>query len=153
MLLNFGEDFSNVYILEEGAVRLYYLTPQGNESNKLFLFEDNIMLPIAPIARCQPSLFAIATCESSCFLYLSFHEFKQRLIELQIWQDFYLIYLEWLVDAKVQREQRLLTLNKTELIRQLVQNDPRLIQRINDYHLASYLGMSAVTFCRLKERS
>ena len=152
-ILNIGDKFDEVLILSRGAVRCYYLTPEGDESNKLFFFEDNIVFPVAPIARNQPSMFGIVTCESSLILRMSFTEFKQYLVAMNIWQPFYLTYLEWLVDSKVQREYRLLTLNKNQLIQNTIENESQVINRINDYHIASYLGMSPVTYSRLKPHS
>lgn len=152
-ILNIGDKFDDVLIVKQGAVRCYYLTPEGDESNKLFFFEDNIVFPVAPIARNQPSLFGIVTCESSLVWHMPFSEFKHYLVAINIWQPFYLTYLEWLVDSKVQREHRLLTLNKNQLIHNIIENESQVISRISDYHIASYLGMSPVTYSRLKPRS
>ena len=152
-ILNIGDQFDEVLIVKQGAVRCYYLTPEGEESNKLFFFEDNIVFPVAPVARNQSSLFGIITCESSLVLHMPFTEFKQYLVAMNIWQPFYLTYLEWLVDTKIRREHRFLTLNKNQLIRNIIDNEPQVINRINDYHIASYLGMSPVTYSRLKPRS
>lgn len=152
-ILDIGNVFDDVYILMHGAFRLYYLTPEGNESNKLFLFEQDIAFPIAPIAQKKPSLFGIIACENSCALRIPYKSFKAILTQQGLWQQFYLVYLEWLVDTKIAREHRLLTLNKTEIIEDLANEEPKAYSRIHDYHLASYLGMSPVTFSRLRNRS
>lgn len=83
-ILNIGDQFDEVLIIKQGAVRCYYLTPEGEESNKLFFFEDNIVFPVAPITRNQPSLFGIVTCESSLVLRMPFTEFKQYLVAMNI---------------------------------------------------------------------
>ncbi|MCE0496105.1 Crp/Fnr family transcriptional regulator [Vibrio salinus] len=149
-LLKTGEIFDHVYLIQHGAIRMYYLTPEGQESNKLFFFENHLVFPVAPIARDKPSLFGIAACEHTRVLQLPFHDFKSRLESFNAWEYFYLRYLEWLVNEKVSREHRLLTLNKKQRIQDLAANESRLFNRINDYQIASYLGMSPVTFSRLK---
>ncbi|MGI9945690.1 Crp/Fnr family transcriptional regulator [Vibrio hyugaensis] len=149
-ILNINDVFSHVYLLSEGSVRFYYLTPDGNEANKLFLFDRDIFFPIAPIARNRPSLFGIVTCEQTHVRYIDFEQFRVQLTTLDIWDKFYMTYLEWLVDAKVDREYRLLTLGKSELIYELSHKEPQVFERISDCHIASYLGMSPVTFSRLK---
>ena len=149
-ILNINEVFSHVYLLSEGSVRFYYLTPDGNEANKLFLFDKDVFFPVAPIARNRPSLFGIVTCEQTRLRFIDFDQFKEQLTTLNIWDKFYMTYLEWLADAKIDREYRLLTLDKSELIHQLTLKEPKLFERISDCHIASYLGMSPVTFSRLK---
>lgn len=150
--LKVGDVFDDMFILTQGALRFYYLTPDGDESNKLFLFENDLSFPVAPIARDKPSLFGIVACENTRLSQLPFHQFKQRLLSLQVWDAFYLTYLEWLADAKIAREHHLLTSNKSQLIEDLAATEPQIYSRISDYHIASYLGMSPVTFSRLKRR-
>lgn len=152
-ILDIGEPFADVFILKQGCMRCYYLTPEGEQSNKLFFFEEDIVFPVAPIARHLPSLFSIAACEPLLILRMPLIEFKQYLRSLNLWQSFYLAYLEWLVDSRIVREHKLLTLNKNQLILDLIDNEPQVIQRIKDYHIASYLGMSPVTYSRLKPHS
>lgn len=149
-LLRIGEPFDSVFLIHHGAIRNYYLNQQGQESNKLFFFDKDIVFPVAPIARNQPSLFGIVTAEPTALLQMPFAAFKAKLESMNVWQPFYLTYLEWLVDEKIQREHRLLTLNKAQIIEQIIATHPQVIRRISDYHIASYLGMSPVTYCRLK---
>jgi len=149
-ILTIGDTFQNVYLITEGSLRLYYLTPEGNESNKQFYFNNDFLFPVAPIAREHPSLFGIVTCEQTKLLSIPLTKFKQTLQQLTVWHSFYTVYLEWLANIKVMREHHLLTLNSVQRIQHLNIDEPNVMQKIPDYHIASYLGMSPVTFSRMK---
>ena len=60
-----------------------------------------------------------------------------------------------LAEAFIRNEQRealLLTCNAEQRYQWLLQHEPHLLDRVAQFHLASYLGVDAVTLSRLKKK-
>ncbi|MDC0609762.1 Crp/Fnr family transcriptional regulator [Vibrio sp.] len=151
-LLQIGDRFDSVFIIRTGAVRLYYLSPSGNESNKQFFFENDVIFPVAPVAYLQPSRFAIACCEDVSLLKASYKQFKSTIEKLGDWDKWHIEYLKWLANQKVQREYDFLTKSASERFKSILVDNNTNLRRVADFHLASYLGMTPVSLSRIKHQ-
>ena len=81
-----------------------------------------------------------------------FAPFQKHLMTLLCWEAFALPFAETLADQKFNREYEFLMLDAEARYLSLLQQDPQLVSRVPDYHLASYLGMTNVTLSRVKRR-
>ena len=152
VLVNQGDRWNKVYFVERGIVRLFFNTPDGREFNKNFFMEGNFLWPAIPSARLHPSLFSIATLEMSHIWVADFALFQKQLMTFQKWETFALPFAEVLADQKINREYEFLMFDAEARYLRLLQQDPQLVRRVPDYHLASYLGMTNVTLSRIKRR-
>ena len=62
---------------------------------------------------------------------------------------------QMLAEAFIRNEQReamLLTCNAEQRYQWLLENEPDLVQRVAQFHIASYLGIDAVSLSRLKRK-
>ena len=150
VLLNQGDRWNKVYFVERGIVRLFFCTPDGREFNKNFFSEGNFIWPATPATRLHPSLFSIATLETSYIWVADFAPFQKQLMTIQRWEAFALPFAETLADQKINREYEFLMFDAKTRYLSLLQQNPQLVRRVPDYHLASYLGMTNVTLSRLK---
>ena len=78
--------------------------------------------------------------------------FQKQLMTIQRWEAFALPFAETLADQKINREYEFLMFDAEARYLSLLQQDPQLVRRVPDYHLASYLGMTNVTLSRVKRR-
>lgn len=152
VLVNQGDRWNKVYFVERGIVRLYFYTLDGREFNKNFFREGNFIWPATPATRLRPSLFSIATLEMSYIWLADFALFQKQLMTIQRWEAFALPFAETLADQKINREYEFLMFDAQARYLSLLQQDPQLVRRVPDYHLASYLGMTNVTLSRVKRR-
>ena len=150
-LLKAGEVWNRFYYIKNGIVRLYYTDKEGKESNKSFFWEDHCIWPIAPAIREQISLFNIETVEDCVVLECSFGPLHQWLKHRGDWEKFALPFIETVIEQKFLREHDFLQLSATERFQQLLQHNPNLVNRLSDYHLASYLGVTNVSLSRIKK--
>ena len=152
VLVNQGDRWNEVYFVERGIVRLFFITPDGREFNKNFFTEGNFFWPATPTTRLHPSLFSITTLEMSYIWVADFVPFQKQLMAIQRWEAFALPFAEVLADQKINREYEFLMFDAEARYLRLRQQDPLLVRRVPDYHLASYLGMTNVTLSRIKRR-
>jgi CRP-like cAMP-binding protein len=152
VLVNQGDRWNKVYFVERGIVRLFFNTPDGREFNKNFITEGNFFWPATPSTRLHPSLFSIATLEMSYIWAADFALFQKQLMTFERWEAFALPFTEVLADQKTNREYEFLMFDAEARYLSLLQQDPQLVRRVPDYHLASYLGMTNVTLSRIKRR-
>jgi len=152
VLVNQGDRWNKVYFVERGIVRLFFNTPDGREFNKNFFTEGNFFWPATPATRLHPSLFSITTLEMSYIWVADFALFQKQLMTIQRWEAFALPFAETLADQKINREYEFLMFDAKARYLSLLEQDPQLVRRVPDYHLASYLGMTNVTLSRVKRR-
>lgn len=151
-LVRAGERWRTMIFIEEGLLRLFYSDAEGREFNKGFFLEGSLVLPMAPSAQTEPSLFTVATLEP-CKLWVADYWRCRRLLESSgLWPAFALPFAEWLADEKFKREYEFLVFSPEKRHRRFSQQHPTMTDRIPDYHLASYLGMSPVSYSRIKRR-
>lgn len=146
-----GEKWNEVIYIQKGLVRIFYRDPEGREFNKSFYVENQLLCPLLSIVRHQMCTFNISTVED-CTLYLCpFDRFKKHLIEIDYWETFALPYIEGIAEQKYYREYDFLMLSATERLLKFFQNYPMLNDRIPEYHLASYLGITNVSLSRIRK--
>lgn len=151
-LLNMGETWRNIFFIYRGALRLFYTTDDGREFNKGFFFENQFAWPIAPFARDTPSKFSIATLEESVLLVADFQVFKEYLRQIDCWDRFALFHAEWLAEQKVMREEEFLLRSAEQRYLNFVNEFSTQLDRIPDYHIASYIGITGVSLSRIRKK-
>jgi CRP-like cAMP-binding protein len=151
MLVKAGEKWDKVFFIHKGIIRLFYMNLEGQEYNKGFFWENQLVWPVAPSARENDSLFNISALENVTVSVCNFLSFHSWLTRHGYWEKFALPYTELFLEDKFRREYEFLINSATERFRHFCTQYPDLAQRIPDYHLASYLGITNVTLSRIKK--
>lgn len=150
ILINAGEKWDKVFFIHKGIIRLFYTNLEGQEYNKGFFRENQLLWPIAPSARKNDSLFNISSLETVTVSVCDFSSFYSWLTRHGYWEKFALPYAELFVEDKFRREYEFLMNSATERFKNFCTEYSDLVGRIPDYHLASYLGVTNVTLSRIK---
>lgn len=151
ILVKAGEKWDKVFLIHKGIIRLYYTNLEGQEHNKGFFWENQLLWPIAPSARKNDSLFNIAALEPVTVSVCDFSSFYAWLTCHDCWEKFALPYVELFVEDKFRREYEFLMNSATERFQCFCTEYAGLVGRIPDYQLASYLGVTNVTLSRIKK--
>ncbi len=149
-LLRQNEHWQQVYLLETGLIRLYFLRPDGKEFNKNFYREGQLICPLTANMQQQASLFGISCIEPCRLWQCSAEQFISILRTQQTWTQLQSHFLSQLVDHKLQREHDLLSLAAKERYQAFCEREPELAERVPLVQLASYLGMTDVSLSRLR---
>lgn len=146
-----GEKWDKIFYIHQGIIRLFYTDKEGKDFNKGFFHEGQLAWPVAPSARKNDSVFSIAALENIRVSVCPFESFFLWLLNHGYWEKFALPYAELFAEEKFFREYEFLTKSATERFRNFCIDNPNLSERIPDYHLATYLGITNVSLSRIKK--
>lgn len=142
-LLNIGDMAGDVYIIIGGSIRMYYIDEQGKEYNHAFMFEGSIAAGYPSIVRQEPSQFAIESMESTTYLSIPFQKFYSFYDRHSCWDRVGRKVLEINYLDKLFRESILLKGDILEKYHNTLKLYPQLSERIAQYHIASFIGVTA----------
>jgi CRP-like cAMP-binding protein len=151
-LVQAGDRDDALFLLDSGLVRLFYTTADGRERNKAFYREGQMTGAVSAALSGGAAPFSIQCLEQTAALRCRFSELlaaAERNLAMAT------VFRELLADAFIRNEQReaiLLTGNAEQRYRWLLQQEPELVGRVAQFHLASYLGIDAVSLSRLKTK-
>ncbi|MFK7801411.1 MAG: Crp/Fnr family transcriptional regulator [Anaerolineae bacterium] len=150
-VLNHGDKWDKFYFIHSGILRMFYIDLEGRDFNKAFFGEGQCIWPVAPMDRNNGVLFNVAVIPKTILLECEFTPLHEFLKQRGKWEEFALPFAERLVETKFQREHDFLLLPAAERYENLLKAYPAFIDRIPDYHLASFLGITNVSLSRLKK--
>lgn len=151
-LVNAGDVGETLYLIDTGLVRLYYALPEGKERNKAFMAEGQVTGPVSAAITGSPAPFSIAALEPTVALTFPY---SGLLAASAADSAVARLHLNLLSNAFIRNEQReamLLTLNAQQRYQWIVDHEPHWLDRVPQFHIASYLGVDAVSLSRLKRK-
>lgn len=153
-VLNIDEQAFELGLIVSGSVRMYYLDDEGKEFNHAFMFEGTIFAGYPSLVYKAPSKFAIETMEETTYLSIPYHQFQSFYDRHPSWDRLGRKALEFNYLDKLEREAILLTGDALSKYERAVKMYPQLIERIPQYHIASFIGVTPSALNRiLKSKS
>jgi CRP-like cAMP-binding protein len=149
VLFQQGSSVNEVYFLLEGICHAAYLTPKGKTFSKEFYWENDWIIGFESLISAEPSPFRLETVTPCTLISLP-------MAQLRAWrlshQAFYLFLVETQLTYKEQKERYMLLNTPQERYALFCQNYPHLVERLSDYHIAAYLGITPISLSRIKKR-
>ncbi len=149
-ILHVGDTEQFIYYIVSGLIRVYYTSTDGKESNKAFGTEGMLGGPLVASILGLPSYYGIEALEDTELLVAPVRDFAALYDADPVFDRIGRRILEQSLVRKELRERSFLQQSATERYLEFVENHADLIQRIPQYHIASYLGISEVSLSRLK---
>lgn len=150
ILLYEGEYAKVHYFVISGCVRAYYLK-NGEERNKEFFFENQIIRPLS-FQTNQPSPYFLS-CLEDCTLAIGSQSSNKKLLEqIPKLSSFVIQMNESMLIQKILELDNFKNHTPEERYVMLMENHPGHLDRIPLYHLASYLGITAISLSRIRSR-
>lgn len=149
VLLPGDTDYELMYVYE-GLLRIYYIDEDGEESNKAFPAEGMFAGPLATALLDIPSRYGIQALEPTRMLATNYDNYFDILERHPAFDRLGRKMLEWVLGQRELREQSLLQKSATERYTDFIEQHPDLVQRIPQYHIASYIGITEVSLSRLR---
>lgn len=151
-LLQAGQAWSQLFWVERGALRLYYLDREGRAANKNFYLDGAMLWPLTPGLAGQPVDFWVEAIGPSRVWVLPWQAWQDACIAWPAWQALEHRMLAVLLDDKMRREQQFLQCSAEQRYQALCAARPEWLARIPLRHLASYLGITDVALSRIRRR-
>lgn len=148
-ILNIGERQDYIYLVISGLARSYYIDEKGNDLTKLFVKENEFLIGEALFM--DESLEVFEAIENLRCLRFPAKEFKNILMSNPILGKTYIATLENTIRYKMKREYAFQCLEAKERYLEFKKDYPNLEDRIPQYLIASYLGISKETLSRIRK--
>lgn len=151
-LIRQGDISHSIYWLEKGLVRAVFSDDTGKEFTKEFFWEGDIIFQPRSLLTGEPLPYGMLTLESCRYRQLSIEHYLEFVQTDPQWQQYHQRMLTLHLINKERKEEFLLLNSPEKRVIRFNQNFPWLIKRVPDYILASYLGMTAISYSRIKKR-
>ncbi|ANH79892.1 cyclic nucleotide-binding protein [Niabella ginsenosidivorans] len=151
ILLREGAISKMAFYIEKGSLRLWF-NNNGADVTFQFFFEGEGVSSVESFRNRQPSLFTIQTIEPCIIHSISRKDFQYILDHSPIIRE----------SVEEHSFQRLIHYQKLFLSRikdspekrykELLKEHPEIVQRVPQHYIASYLGITAVSLSRIRNR-
>lgn len=147
-----GEFSSKLAFISTGVLRAFFRNKSGNEYNKTFFTPINFVAAYSSITTKQKNLINIQ-CLTDCTLFVAdFKHISSLYTKYPKFESLARIMAEYKFYVKEKREIELVTLDATEHYKIFKKEHPNLENLINQYHIASYLGITPTQLSRIRAK-
>lgn len=151
-----GDKVYELLFVTQGLLRFYYGSAEGQyegaESNKAFIAENTFAGPLAASMLDLPVVYGVQALEDTSMLVADYSAFVGLFEEHPVFDRLGRKFAEQLLMRKELRMRSMLQKNAGDRYRDFLEQYPDLIQRIPQYHIASYLGITEVSLSRLRRQ-
>lgn len=147
-----GKLCNEVYFIRKGIIRTYILTSEGKEKTTRLALERDFTSPAASFLQNKPSeeyLFTVEDCKVVAFNIAKLNEEANTNTRITRMLN------EFLKEAFMEAVYRIEffgALSPEERYKQLLTESPKLIKRVPQKYLASFLGVTEVSLSRIRSR-
>ena len=151
-LIRAGELSRHLYFIQSGLLRLYYTSSEGKERNKAFYGSGQVTGAVSAAIAGTPAPFSIQALEPTITLRADFDTLFRNSHQHP---ELARVQIDLLASAFIRNERReamLLTCSAEQRYQWLCDHEPELLERLPQFHIASYIGVDAVSLSRLKRK-
>jgi CRP-like cAMP-binding protein len=145
-----GEVSSRLGFLIDGVVRAYYQSPAGQQYNKSFFLPPCFFGALSSLISGKENQIFIQALTPCRILTVQYAELQSLYDRFHTIERMGRKIIEYIFIQKEQREIDLVTLDAAARYQRLQTNYPGLEQQIAQYHIASYLGVTATQLSRVR---
>tara|TARA_R110000868_G_scaffold376927_1_gene642172 strand:+ start:607 stop:1182 length:576 start_codon:yes stop_codon:yes gene_type:complete len=143
---------TKIYMLVSGAIRCYICTESGKEFNKSFYLPTSFVGSLTALLKRKPSMFVFETL-TECKIYeVDYHKLMTLCDKKPKLKALYTKILEVLYVKYEKRLVEMISMDATCRYLELRRQNPNIDELISQYHIASYLGITAVQLSRIKKK-
>ena len=146
-----GEREQYVTFVNKGGFR-YYAMLDEKELVCEFIFENNYVSEYESFLRQTPAKIFIQALEDSEVVMLHYDQVQRLYEKYPPLQKFGRIIAENFLLEAIDRSNSLLSSTPEERYNQLTEKDPQLLQRVPQYMIASYIGVTPEALSRIRKR-
>lgn len=144
-LISEGKVERNLYFIEEGAVKIYYLSETGERIIRLG-YNGSILNSLSSFYTQQPSELYIETLRETTVKVLS----REIVLDIMKRSEGYADFLETVLTQQLDREIDLLLDSPAKRLERVLKRSPQVFQYVPLKYIASYLRMTPETLSRIR---
>lgn len=147
-----GNTEKYLYVVREGAQRIYATDEKGRESTLVFTYAPSFAGVIDSFLGQKPSDFFFETLTPSSFMRVSHTDLLALAEKRPAVYRFLLHGISGAFTGVLERMNELQCATSEEKFRRLLARSPHLLQLVPQKYLANYLGMDSTNFSKLINR-
>lgn len=147
-----GKTSNDIGFLLEGSMRHFYIK-DGEEKTTYFYFEGHFVSAYISCITQTPSKLTIEALSDTSLLVFRYSDLQKLYGLSHKWERFGRLIAEYLAIGLEERMTGLLMLSPEERYLQLLKgNKQKIIERIPQHYVSSYLGVTPVSLSRIRKR-
>ena len=150
--INAGDYCVELCVILEGLLRVYYIDQAGNEVNQHFYQANEVFAPISAIISNEPCQYYIQVLEPVKLMLADYNELYEVASENPDWLRLEIKMLQTVFLKNAKHEAQLLMGNGEQRFKWFRKEYPELLERLPQYHVASFLGITPVSLSRLRKK-
>lgn len=151
ILIKEGLCTDKLFLIDKGSVRAWYEN-ENKEFTIELLLENKLVTSIEGFLFSETSLYNFETIEDCKLRYVSKENFDLYLNQRADIKDIFYQTVLRRVSIHTRRTIDLLKIKPEDRYRQLIIQEPNIIDRVPLHIIASYLGMTSVSLSRIRAR-
>lgn len=151
-LIREGEYPRKIAFISSGLLRYFCTNSLGEEKTVVIRGEGRFISSYTSHLEKIPSKLSIQALEKSVLLCISIEYYEELLKNNSHWRHYAWKQAMDVIIEKEKREMEILAYDAVTKYKRFKKEYPGLEDRINHYHIASYLGISNVTFSRVRKK-
>ena len=151
LLLWEGEVSSEFYFIIEGCIRMFYWV-EGEEKTAFFYTENEFVSSYESFTKHIPARHSLQAVEDTTVAIISSEQAQAMLLKYTMFEFLARVAMEQELSVYQDIIASFITQNAEQRYQALSKSKPQLLQRIPQYQLATYLGVSPETLSRIRKR-
>ncbi|MGZ2369496.1 Crp/Fnr family transcriptional regulator [Ancylomarina sp. YFZ004] len=151
-LLSNGQVCRSLYFVEKGCLRMFYINSKSTEQITQFALDGWWLTDFFSFMDNKPSEYYIQTIEPSKVISIDIQVFDNLLKELPQLERYFRIIMQKNLAASQLRTKYLYEMSKEEFYHHFSTSFPEFVQRVPQYMVASYLGLTPEYVSELRKK-
>ena len=153
LLFKAGEVVKHAYFIQKGIFRQYYLNGDGTERTIYFTEEGAFAGELMSFLFRKPTHFYFQALEDGEVFFMDREGWETAFTGIPALALYQLkLHAQFIFDLK-QEMGKAISHSPDEKYRKLVKEQPALLQRLPQYQIAAYLGITPETLSRIRKRN
>ncbi len=148
-----GDVCNELCFILDGLLRVYYIDGDGNEVNQHFYQANEVIAPISAIISDEPCQYYIQVLEPAQLMLADYNQLYEYGSDNPEWLRLEIKMLQRVFVKNARHEARLLLGNAEQRYKWFCKEYPELLERLPQYHIASFLGITPVSLSRLRKKA
>ncbi|HEV7381142.1 MAG TPA: Crp/Fnr family transcriptional regulator [Dyadobacter sp.] len=150
-LLQEGDVCKHLAFIAKGLLRTYNVDEKGDEHMSVFGWEGWWLSDFSSFLTGQPAMFNIDAIEESELFLISQPDYEALTLAVPVMDRYFRILYQKSIVTKERRLMSSITHTAEEKYVKLAESNPKMIQRVPQNLIASYLGIAPETLSRIKK--
>lgn len=146
-----GEVCKYMYFVEKGLLRNYYLNEKGEDITIQFGFEEHWVGDLYSFFSGDNTNMNVEALEDTDYLFIGRDDFEKALLNIPKLERFFRILIQKAYVISQQRIARTYSEDAKTRYDRLVKQYPDIINRVPQYHIASFLGIKPQSLSRIRK--